>query len=225
MKAMILCAGEGNRMRPLTNTTPKPLLKVGNSSLVEHHLKKLKKNGFKDVVINIAYLGYKIPKALGDGEKWDLNISYSDEQKEGGLETAGGIVKALPLLGNDTFLVVNGDIFSDYEFDKNMELKEGILAHFILIENPSHNPNGDFGIDKGNLTNNKKYTFTGIGYYSSEFFKDIPCEKLALAPFIREAIKNKKVTGELYKGKWLDIGTPKRLEDLNIELLNNKNIK
>ena len=219
MKVMILAAGLGSRMRPLTDVTPKPLLKAGGVPLIVWHIEKLAHQGFKDIVINIAHLGYQIPKALGDGSQWGVHISYSDEQEEGGLESAGGIVKALPLLKDDNFLVINGDIFTAYDFQPNRKLAKGILAHLILVPNPEHNPQGDFALDGQRVIDRKQYTFSGIGYYAPELFKNVQYGKSALAPLLREAMKEGKVTGELYEGQWLDIGTPKRLEDLNLTLL------
>jgi len=219
MKAMILAAGRGERMRPLTDVLPKPLLEVQGKALIVWHIEKLAKNGFKKIVINIAHLGYKIPELLGDGSKWGVSIAYSDEQEEGGLESAGGIIKALLLLGNETFLVVNGDVFTDYDFQKNKELEDGILAHLILVPNPEHNPEGDFALDGNLVVDNKQYTFSGIGYYSPKLFEGVPYGKSALAPLLREAMKEGRVTGEFYEGRWLDIGTPERLERLNAELM------
>ncbi|MCF6206057.1 MAG: nucleotidyltransferase family protein [Sulfurovum sp.] len=221
MKAMILAAGLGTRMRPLTDHTPKPLLKVGGIPLIVWHLEKLAHYGFKEVVINIAHLGYKIPEALGDGSEWGLKIIYSDEQEEGCLESAGGIVKALPHLSDsDPFLVVNGDIWTDYDFDTTMKLAPGMLAHLILIPNPPHNPEGDFALLEGKVVDNREYTFSGIGYYSPKLFADVPYGKSALAPLLREAIYEGRVTGELYEGEWYDIGTPQRLEEINAHLFN-----
>jgi MurNAc alpha-1-phosphate uridylyltransferase len=221
MKAMILAAGLGTRMRPLTDVTPKPLLKAGGIPLIVWHIEKLAHQGFTDIVINIAHLGYQIPEALGDGSEWGVNIVYSDEQEEGGLESAGGIVKALPLLAeSDPFLVVNGDIFTDYDFQENRHLAEGVLAHLILVPNPEHNPEGDFALEGNLVVDRKHYTFSGIGYYSPALFEGLPYGKSALAPLLREAMKEGKVTGELYEGEWRDIGTPERLERLNAELMN-----
>jgi len=216
MKAMILAAGRGERMRPLTDTLPKPLLEVCGKPLIVWHIEKLLACGFKDIVINIAHLGYKIPKFLGDGSKYGVNISYSDEQETGALESAGGIKKALPLLGDDTFLVVNGDIFCDYDFDSSFDLKDN-LAHLILVQNPEHNLNGDFGLDGALLLNEskEKNTFSGIGYYNPKLFKNLDSTKSALAPLLRQEIKNKKITGEIYHGYWHDIGTPQRLKNIN----------
>jgi len=220
MKCMILAAGLGSRMRPLTDVTPKPLLKVGGIPLIVWHIEKLGHQDYKNVVINIAHLGYQIPEALGDGSNWGVHIEYSDEQEEGGLDSAGGIVKALPLLGDEPFLVVNGDVFTDYDFQYHRKLADGVLAHLILVPNPEHNPEGDFALDGQRVIDNKQYTFSGIGYYSPKLFEGVPYGKSALAPLLRAAMKEGKVTGELYEGEWLDIGTPERLERLNAELMN-----
>ena len=216
MKAMILCAGRGERMRPLTDTLPKPLLEVQGKALILWHLERLKSLGFIDIVINIAHLGYKIPEFLGDGSKHGLNIKYSDEQETGALESAGGIKKALSLLGNETFLVVNGDVFCDYNFNPHFDLKDK-LAHLILVKNPEHNLNGDFGLNNASVLNtaNEKYTFSGIGYYNPKLFSCLDNTKLALAPLLREEINKKNISGEIHPGIWHDIGTPQRLEDIN----------
>jgi len=216
MKAMILAAGRGERMRPLTDTLPKPLLEVGGKPLILWHIEKLVKSGFKTIVINIAHLGFKIPELLGDGSKYGINISYSDEQESGALESAGGIKKALTILGDEPFLVVNGDVFCDYEFDSTFNLEDN-LAHLILVQNPEHNPNGDFGL-KGTLVLNEddiQYTFSGIGYYNPKMFSEIESGKSALAPLLRKFIKEKKVSGSIHHGYWHDIGTPQRLEEIN----------
>ncbi|MCK4441359.1 MAG: nucleotidyltransferase family protein [Sulfurovaceae bacterium] len=213
MKAMILSAGLGTRMRPLTNHTPKPLLEVGGKPLIVWHIERLKEVGFKDIVINVAYLGNKIIEYLGDGSRYGVSIEFSDEQNEGALETAGGIIKALPLL-SDTFLVVNGDIWTDYSYNSSFKLPNNILAHLILIDNPPHNLNGDFLLDK----TDQKYTFAGIGYYSKKLFERLEYGKRALAPLLFQAIEDKKLTTEYYSGKWYDIGTPERLEVLDNQL-------
>ena len=222
MKAMILAAGLGTRMRPLTDTTPKPLLKVGGMPLIVWHLERLAHEGFKEIVINVAHLGYKIIDTLGDGSQWGVTIHYSDEQEEGCLESAGGIIKALPLLGDETFLVVNGDIFTDYEFQEHRKLAEGVLAHLVLIPNPDHNPEGDFALDGNRVIDNKQYTFSGIGYYSPKLFEGVPYGKSSTIPLLRAAMKEGRVTGELYEGQWLDIGTPERLSLLNAQLFNSQ---
>jgi len=219
MKAMILCAGRGERMRPLSDVLPKPLLEVHGKPLVVWHIENLAKAGFKEIVINIAHLGYKIPETLGDGSAWNITLSYSDEQNSGALESAGGIIKALPLLGNKTFLVLNGDIFCNYKFDTSFELKDK-LAHLILVKNPEHNLNGDFGLKNTCVLNEDKiqYTFSGIGYYNPILFKNLKMKKSALAPLLREEIKNKKISGEFFSGVWHDIGTPQRLKEINEKL-------
>ena len=216
MKAMILAAGLGSRMRPLTDTLPKPLLEVHDKPLIVYHIEKLAKNGFKEIIINIAHLGYKISETLGDGSAWNVSITYSDEQEEGALESAGGIKKALSILGNEVFLVVNADIWCDYEFNAKFNIGDN-LAHIILVPNPDHNIAGDFGLDTKLVLNSHKdmFTFSGIGYYSPKLFKHLNYGKLSLAPLLREAIEKKKITGEIYSGIWKDIGTPTRLQEIN----------
>ncbi len=211
MKAMILAAGLGTRMRPLTNHTPKPLLKVRGKPLIVWHIDRLRKAGFTQIVINVAYLGQQIIDYLGDGSNFGVQIEFSDEQHEGALETAGGIVKALPLL-SDTFLVVNGDVWTDYPFDSNYKLKDGLLAKLILVKNPEHNLDGDFYLTK----TQEKYTFSGIGYYSKEMFKGLKYGKQPLAPLLFDAVEKSQLRTELYQGEWYDIGTPQRLEYLNM---------
>jgi len=215
MKAMILAAGRGERMRPLTDTTPKPLLMVGDYRLIEYHLFNLAAAGFRDVVINVAWLGQQIIDVIGNGEKYNLNIDYSNEG-EHALETGGGIYNALPLLGDDPFLVVNGDIWSDYPYEKLRSLKLKDKAHLVLVNNPEHNTQGDFSIVNDRLVNatDERFTFSGIGVYSKDFFDNSMNGKFPLAPMIREYIAEDKISAELYQGKWLDIGTPQRLEGL-----------
>ena len=216
MKAMILAAGRGERMRPLTDMIPKPLLPVGGRPLIEWHIKNLAKNGFKEIVINIAHLGHLLPKTLGDGSRWGVDIYYSDEQEEGALESLGGIVKAQPILGDAPFLVVNADIYSDYSFNPNFELGDK-LAHLILVPNPPHNIVGDFGLDEALVLNKSDcmYTFSGIGYYNPKIFQDMRATKAPLAPLLRELAEKKELSGELYEGMWHDIGTPQRLKEIN----------
>ena len=220
MKAMILAAGHGSRMRPLTNHTPKPLLKVGGKPLIVWHIEKLKNAGFQDIVINIAWLGDQIPDSLGDGSKFGLNIHYSDEQNEGALETAGGIVKALPLLGNMPFLVINGDIWCDYPLTNQNPIAGDRLAHLILVNNPSHNPDGDFSLNDNVLKSEGsiKYTFSGIGYYHPKLFQDLPQGKRPLAPLLHKKMAISQITGEIFSGDWRDIGTPERLAKLDRDL-------
>jgi len=216
MKAMILSAGRGERMRPLTDNLPKPLLEVKGKALIVWHLEKLSALGFKEVIINIAHLGHKIPETLGNGSKWNLKIIYSDESDEGALESAGGIVKALSLLGDEPFLLVNGDVFSDYDFDMNFELGD-FLAHLILVPNPKHNLDGDFTLKDGLVLNDDivKFTYSGIGYYSPKLFDGLEYGKSALAPLLRKAIELQEISGEVFNGDWHDIGTPQRLQEIN----------
>ena len=213
MKAMILAAGRGERMRPLTDTTPKPLLKVDELCLIEHHIFNLKKAGFTDLVINTAWLAEKIHNKLGDGSNYGVNISYSDEGEA--LETGGGIKRALPLLGEDNFLVVNGDVWCDYDYKNLPHLKDDCLAHLILVDNPEQHPEGDFSIKEGFLSNNKnkKKTYSGIGIYSPKLFTQKE-DRFPLGPILRSAADNNKISAEYYAGLWLDIGTPERLQKL-----------
>ncbi len=219
-KAMILAAGRGERMRPLTDELPKPLLEIGGKPLIVWHIEKLANAGFKEIIINIAHLGYMIPEALGDGSKWGVKLHFSDEQNEGALESAGGIVKALPLIGSEPFLIVNGDVWCDYEFDNNFELDDGILAHLILVPNPEHNPKGDFVLHDGKLIGEGvvRYTFSGIGYYDPDLFYSLEYGKRALAPILTQSISHGLVSGVLFDGEWRDIGTPERLDALNCAL-------
>lgn len=219
MKAMILAAGQGTRMRPLTDHTPKPLLKVGGKPLIVWHLEKLAAAGYRDIVINIGWLGYQIPEALGDGSQWQLKLHYSDEQIEGILETAGGIIKALPSLGSEPFLVINGDVWCDYPC-LAQRLSPNTLAHLILVNNPEHNLKGDFSLQNQQVLNEgeARLTFSGIGYYHPALFADLPYGKRPLAPVLRAAMQHSQVTGEHYQGTWLDIGTPERLADLDRRL-------
>ena len=220
MKAMILAAGRGERMRPLTDHTPKPLLKVGGKALIAWHLENLAKAGFKEVVINHAHLGSQIEAALDDGSQWGLQINYSPEQKA--LETAGGIAYALPLLTqngseNAPFLVVNGDTFTDIDF-ANIQLPANMLAHLMLVDNPPQHSQGDFSIDNGLLINQGEpmHTFSGVGVYHPNLFASIKRGDAAkLAPLLRQAIAENKATAQYYQGVWHDIGTPERLQALN----------
>lgn len=217
MKAIILAAGRGDRMRPLTDHTPKPLLKVGGKPLIVWHIENLKNAGFEDIVINIAWLGDLISKELGDGSQFGVNLHYSDEQKEGALETAGGIIKALPLLNTEPFLVVNGDVWCNYPYSNLHQLKKGDLAHLILVDNPEHNAKGDFAIidSRVNEKGIEKFTFSGIGYYHPDLFRDLAQGKRPLAPLLREKMREHQISGEHFSGDWRDIGTPERLEELN----------
>jgi len=225
MKAMILAAGRGERMRPLTDTTPKPLLKIADKSLIEYHIEALVKSGIHEIVINHAWLGEKIEAQLGDGQLYGATIQYSREGQA--LETAGGIKNALNLLGSDPFIVVNGDIFTDYSFEQlkhsAQRLTDKKKAHLVLVNNPEHNTDGDFYCQNNRvmdpnaheLKNEQAYTFSGIACYSPEFFSELQTGKHALAPMLRTAMSEGLVSGEVYEGAWWDIGTPERLKELN----------
>jgi len=212
MKAMILAAGRGERLRPLTDNTPKPLIQAGRHRLIEYHLMNLKNAGFKDIVINVAWLGQKIIERLGDGSRYGVQIQYSNEH-ESALETGGGIFNALHLLG-EKFLVLNGDIWCDYPFERLLQKPFNDLAHLVLVNNPKHNPDGDFYYQNGRLKNqsDKKFTFSGIGLYQADFFQGCSAQAFPLAPLIRQYIKEDKISAEYYKGVWHDIGTLERLQ-------------
>jgi len=211
---MILAAGRGERLRPLTDHTPKPLLPVAGKALIEYTIEALVSAGFNELIINHAHLGGQIEAALGNGSRFGASIVYSDESGNA-LETAGGIIKALPLLGNEPFLVVNGDIATDYPFAK---LRDHAVqfAHLILIANPEHHPEGDFGLIDDRVSEKAEtyYTFSGIGIYHPRLFAGYPSAKTRLGPLLRQAMKHSKVTGELYSGFWMDIGTAQRLQEL-----------
>ncbi|ADU91274.1 N-acetylmuramate alpha-1-phosphate uridylyltransferase MurU [Taylorella equigenitalis] len=233
MKAMILCAGRGSRMRPLTDITPKPLLKLGSKRLVEWHLERLSNAGFKDIVINYAWLGEQFPKTLGDGSRWNLNINYSPEP-EGGLETAGGIAYALDILGDDPILVINGDIWCNWKPSEAYSYREKLEedekdAFLVLVDNPQHNPKGDFTIDNNGkilAVETREFdmlTFAGIGVYRPSIFSDIAKgDFVKLAPLLRTLMTEDKVIGHYFKGLWFDIGTPERLNQIN-NLIGNLN--
>lgn len=212
MKAMLLAAGRGERMRPLTDTTPKPLLLVNGKSLIEYQLEKLVAAGFIDIVINHAYLGEQIVQKLGNGTKYGAQITYSPEPEI--LGTAGGIVNALPLLGFEPFLVVNSDVWTDFPFQTLHQSKDS-LAHLVLVPNPTHHPTGDFHLQNNIVSRDAepKLTFSGIGVYHPDLFK-LPIQKpiFGLAPLLIEAMALKQVSGEFFTGTWIDVGTPERLE-------------
>jgi len=219
MRAMILAAGRGERMRPLTDQTPKPLLEVGGKPLIQYHIEALRDAGFRELVVNHAHLGNQIVERLGDGAQFGVHITYSAEP-EGALETGGGIKQALPLLGEQPFLVINGDIWTDYPYQQLYREPEG-LAHLVLIDNPPHHVQGDFQLNGRRVTTDgeNKLTFSGIGLYRPDLFADSPGGAFPLAPLLRRAMQTGQVNGEYYQGRWLDIGTPQRLVELNRELL------
>jgi len=218
MKAMVLAAGRGERMRPLTDHTPKPLLKAGGETLIGHILRGLVAGGFDDLVINHAHLGAQIVESLGDGSRYGVRIAWSREP-DGALETGGGIFQALPLLGDEPFLVVNGDIWTDYPYARLRRPLDG-LAHLVLVDNPPQHPGGDFMLDHGRVLaeGHPCLTFSGIGVYHPDLFRDCRPGKFPLAPLLRAAMKRRDVTGEHYTGQWHDIGTPERLAELDRRL-------
>jgi MurNAc alpha-1-phosphate uridylyltransferase len=218
MKAMILAAGRGDRLRPLTDEIPKPLIKVAGKSLIEYHIENLAKAGFKDIIINTAWLADKIHQQLGDGSDYGVSIQYSDEGTA--LETAGGIINALPLLGESPFLVVNGDIWCDYDFSMLPEIQDDKQAHLVLVDNPEHNPDGDFALQDGMIKNTGEImlTFSGIGIYTTDFFAEQSPGAVPLAPIIRDKSDNDLVSGQHYEGHWTDVGTIERLNDLEKQL-------
>lgn len=221
MRAMILAAGRGERMRPLTDTLPKPLIPVAGKPLIQWHIEKLAAAGIREIVINHAWLGAHIEQTLQDGRQWGVDIHYSAETVA--LETAGGIATALPLLGTEPFLVMNGDIWCDWNplqaFQIGTHLTQSTQqAWLLLVPNPDHHPKGDFGLTaNGWVTEDTapKYTFSGIGVYKPSLFTHIPTHQPAkLAPLLREAIARKNISGQLHQGAWVDVGTPERLNTL-----------
>lgn len=217
---MILAAGRGQRMMPLTKEQPKPMLKVLGQPLIEHHIDALKQAGITNIVINLAWQGDKIVEYFGDGSRFGVSIEYSYEP-EGGLETAGGIIAALPLL-TEQFLVVNGDVFTDYDFSSLTQLHlEDNEAHIVLVENPAHNPDGDFSLNHSELQT-ERYTFSGVSRFGRDFFNEYPAGTLRLGPLLKEQLVTGRVSTELYLGQWDDIGTPERLIKLNESLAKSK---
>ena len=214
MKAMILAAGRGNRMRPLTDHTPKPLLEAAGKPLIVYHIERLAAAGIHDLVINHAHLGDRIEAALGDGADFGVRIRYSAEGQA--LETGGGIFKALPLLGPAPFLVVNGDVWTDCALT-DLNLDAGDLAHLILVDNPPHHPAGDFALAQGRVSTEGSpcFTFSGLGLYRPELFEGCTAGAFPLAPLLRDAMRAGRVGGRRHAGRWFDIGTPERLGELD----------
>ena len=216
MKAMVLAAGYGNRLRPLTDHTPKPLVSIAGKPLIVHHLQKLAGAGFKDIVINLGHLGHKIPQALDDGSQWGLSISYSDEGPEP-LETGGGLTKALPLLGEDPFLVVNGDVWSDLDFSTiPQELPENDLAMLYLVPKPDWRERGDFSVKNARVVESEcpDLLYAGIALYHPKILDGAQVEKFSIVPRLKKAIAQGLVGGVLFSGEWDDVGTPERLNAL-----------
>ena len=215
MKAMILAAGKGERLRPLTLHTPKPLICAGGVPLIEYHLRALAAAGFTEIVINHAWLGEQIEDHLGDGSQFGVSIQYSPEGEP--LETGGGIFKALPLLGDEPFAVVNGDIWTDYDFSALRQPLAG-LAHLVLVGNPAHHTGGDFSLNAGQVQDGlpgaDTLTYSGIAVLAPELFKGCTAQAFKLAPLLRKAMAAGQVTGERLQGHWVDVGTHERLAEV-----------
>lgn len=226
-RALVFAAGKGERMRPLTDVTPKPLLEVRGRPLIAWHLEKLAAMGVTDVVVNISWLADRFAPALGDGSRWGLRLHYSHEGAEP-LETGGGMLHALPLLGDAPFIAVNGDIWTDYDFADLPAEPQG-LAHLVLVDNPAHNPAGDFAIEGGRVltAGESRLTFSGVGVYRPALLAnwrpiigtsagaDLAPPRFKLAPLLRAAMRADEVSGEHFRGAWTDVGTPERLAELN----------
>lgn len=226
---MILAAGRGERMRPLTDHTPKPMLPAGGKPLIVWPIERLVRAGISELVINHAHLGSQIEQALGDGSQFGASIRYSPEHPTA-LETAGGIAHALHLLGDEPFAVINGDIWCDYDFSHLHKHAEQLqasndTAHLVLVSNPAHHPHGDFGLNDGRVTTAAaKLTFSGIGIYRPALFAALDRNRAApLAPLLREQIAQDRVSGEYHGGRWVDVGTPQRLAELDNELRASQN--
>jgi MurNAc alpha-1-phosphate uridylyltransferase len=222
MKAMILAAGKGRRMMPLSQTVPKPLLRVNGKALIERHLERLVVSGFTEIVVNLNHLGEQIADVVGDGSRWGANVLYSRETEL--LETGGGITQALDLLGVEAFVVVNGDVWSEYDFSQLPDrLAEGVLGHLVMVDNPEHHSEGDFAIDgKGFLAQKtekkgESLTWSGISLLSFELFSDCIAEPFPLIKLLDPAVKGRQLTAEHYKGFWSDVGTVERYEKLQDE--------
>lgn len=224
MKAMILAAGLGQRMRPLTDNLPKPLLCLAGKPLLQYHLEALARTGITEVVINLAYLGHKIREYVGDGSRFGLQVQYSEEPEP--LETAGALLKALPLLGEEPFLLVNGDVWTDFDFRTlaQHQLAPGVDAHLVLVPNPDFHPKGDFALDADHrLVEDAgllRHTFAGLSLIHPRLIGDYPHQrpKFPLVEVLRHAIPHKRISGCIYTGRWSDIGTPERLQLLEGEL-------
>lgn len=223
MKAMILAAGRGERMRPLTDTTPKPLIEVAGRPLIEHHVAALKSAGITDFVVNLGWLGERLRAHLGDGARLGVRIAYSEEGWPA-METGGGVFQALPLLGPEPFLLANGDVYADLDWAA-LVARAGAqppreLAHLVLVPNPAHNRRGDFGLaaDRVVIDSAERHTYSGLAILRPELFAEARGGAFPLAPLLRAAIERRQVGGELFQGRWSDVGTPERLALLEQEL-------
>jgi MurNAc alpha-1-phosphate uridylyltransferase len=219
MKAMLMAAGRGERMRPLTDTCPKPLLQVAGKPLIEWHLERIARAGIREVVINLSWLGEMIANALGDGRRHGLSIQYSREPYPA-LEVGGGVMQALPLLGEDPFLLVNGDVFTDIDFS-SLRIAPGDLAQLVLVANPEHHPRGDFGLQEGGRVvaeGGERLTYSGVALLRPGFFAGATPGRFPLLPWLQKALAAGRLAGQRHGGTWLDIGTPQRLAQLDAEL-------
>jgi MurNAc alpha-1-phosphate uridylyltransferase len=218
MKAMLLAAGRGERLRPITDSVPKPLVQVGGRPLIAWHLAALSRAGIREVVINLSWLAERLRAALGDGSAYGVSITWSDEGPVP-LETGGGICRAVPLLGPGPFLVVNADIWTDIDF-ATLALANTSLAHLVLVPNPAHNARGDFGLDGDRIVSRDtdRFTYSGVGLYRAEFFAGCTAGRFPLLPLLNRAIGEGRVTGELHRGAWSDVGTAGRLAQLEARL-------
>lgn len=214
MRAMILAAGRGERLKPLTDRTPKPLIEVGGKPLIVHHLERLARAGIGEVVINLAWLGDRIEAFLGTGSAFGLEIRYSREPT-GALETAGGIRQALPLLGDAPFLAISADVLTDYPIERARDIELSGLAHLVLVNNPPHHPHGDFALESGRVRAHgaRRLTYSGIALFDPALFAGLAPGHRALRPVLEQAIAESRIAGEHYLGTWADIGTPKRLAE------------
>ncbi len=218
MRAMVLAAGRGERMRPLTDTLPKPLIQVGGRPLIVWHLEALARAGIREVIVNLSWLGGRLREALGDGAAYGVHIRYSDEGPVA-LETGGGIFRALPLLGPEPFLVVSGDVFTQIDFS-GLRLEKEADAHLVLVPNPAHHPDGDFALEGDRVVSagQGRLTYGNVGLYHPRFFEGCTDGRFPLIEPLRRAISRGAVRGELYRGPWSDVGTPARLAELEARL-------
>lgn len=221
---MVLAAGRGERLRPITDTVPKPLVPVGGKPLIVYHLEALARAQIHEIVINLSWLGEQIRSALGDGSAYGVSIQYSDEGAVA-LETGGGIFKALPLLGNAPFLLVNGDVWTDLELSPlcvaaAADAQAGALARLVLVPNPPQHPRGDFALEGEDVVDaeQQRLTYSGIGVYRPEFFQGCTPGRFPMLPLLKRAMANRQLRGQLYRGSWCDVGTPQRLSELDAQL-------
>lgn len=216
MRAMILAAGRGERLRPLTDKLPKSLIEVQGQSLLERHLQRLHSSGIEKAVINLGWLGEQVAERIGSGARYGLDVSYSPEG-DNILETGGGIHKALPMLGRAPFLVINADIFTDMPVPR-IELPDDAVGHLVLVPTPGYREHGDFSLQEGRVGNQRDLTFSGVAIYRPEFFDGCESGRFSIVPMLREVADAGRLTGSVYEGVWADIGTPERLAALENEV-------